>query len=95
MSFFAYLQSANAPKNKLQVEARKLLEIKSGHLVSDSKDFLDRLREQINFLNDVHSKCSPLNVSTYGIGDGKIGIAFGEHFTVGFYLYAVKKGGVA
>lgn len=88
--FFTYLSSSNMPANALQREAADLLERRSNLLILGSVSFLDKLKQDVARLNRTHPRCTPLELHTWGVGDGSIGVSLGERFTVGFYLYPVR-----
>lgn len=92
--FFTYLANSNAPKNKLQIEASRLLQLRSNRLINDRKSFVSQLQSEIEFLNTAHSKCTPLRFKTVEF-NGITHVYLGDHFTVGFCLYPVKEGGAA
>lgn len=93
MKYFTYLASNTVPNNALQRQALAVLEAESNLLINDKHAFIGSLRDQINKLNFENPRCKPLSLSTYGTTKTNIGIFLGGHYTVGFYLYAVKNGG--
>jgi hypothetical protein len=89
--YFAHLASYNQPKNALQIAALKILKDQSNRLVDDRRYLRVNLEALINQLNSLHPRCTPLEFRTFNFDSEQIGITLGDHFTVGFYLYAVKE----
>jgi hypothetical protein len=89
MKYFSILLSANHPGNQLQKDVLELLTSKSQLLIEDRSEFINEMGRQVAELNAKHSRCKPLNFSTYK-GTESTGLYLGGNYTVGFHIYPVK-----
>lgn len=92
--YFTHLSQTNQPKNGLQKSARVALENASNRLISNPNEFTGQLGKQIQYLNELYPRCTPLKLRTYShmdVDGNAMSITLGEHFTVGFHIYRVKE----